>query len=116
MVQGWCGAHTLSSGTQVPSLLMSLWPYEKLSSSRSSYDPRWLLVLQPHHLHSRKEKRRDPANVLSQKNKQMTFIYSSLATPAVKEVRKCSLLYRHIVTHNKISVLLLKKRDEENLG
>lgn len=73
-------------------------------------------MLQPHHLHSRKEKRRDPAHVLSQKNKQTTSIYGSLATPAVKEVRKCSLLYRHMVTHNKISVILLKKRDEEKLG
>ena len=40
------------------SLLMSLCPHEKLSSLRSSHDPRWLLVFQPHYLQSRQEKRR----------------------------------------------------------
>lgn len=38
------------------SLLMSLCPHEKLSSARSSHDPRWLLMLQPHYLQSRQEK------------------------------------------------------------
>lgn len=100
--QGWCGNHTLSSGIQEPSLLVSLCPHEKLSSSRSSHDPRWLLVLQPHYLHSRQEKSTDPANVPSQKNNQTTSSYISLATLATKQVGKCSFLYRCVSIHNKI--------------
>ena len=100
--QGWCGNHTLSYGIQEPSLLVSLCPHENLSSSRSSHDPRWLLVLQPHYLHSRQEKRTDPANVPSQKNNQTASSYISLATLATKQVGKCSFLYRCVSIHNKI--------------
>ena len=84
------------------SLLMSLCPYEKLSSLRSSHDPRWLLVFQPHYLQSRQEKRRDPANAPSQKNNQTASSYFSLVTVAAKQVGKCSPLYRRVAIHNKI--------------
>lgn len=116
MVQGWCGAHTLSSGAQVPSLLMSLLALRKafflkviLGSKVAAGAPATSSAFQ-------EGKKEGPCYVLSQKNKQTTSIYSSLVTTAVKEGRKCSLLYRHMVTHNKISVILLKKRDEEKLG
>ena len=93
---------TVPWGPGAFSLLVSLCPHEKLSSARSSHDPTWLLMLQPHYLQSRQEKRRDPANVLSQKNNQTTSSYFSLVTVAAKQVGKCRPLYRRVAIHNKI--------------